>query len=141
MGNKGTFSPIIKERVKDALKSKGKTQKEMAADLDITPEHLTRCLTKGKISKTWLISIAQYLDVAISWLTGELDFELRYDAEQRAMLNGDELLRSYMLWLGWSHEEQQKLTDEDLYHIKNTIKMIIDSVFVQMHQRTPKTDE
>ena len=141
MGNKDTFSPIIKERVKDALKSKGKTQKEMAADLDITPEHLTRCLTKGKISKTWLISIAQYLDVAISWLTGALDFELRFDAEQRTMLNGDELLSSYMLWLGWSHEEQQKLTDEDMSKIRFTIKAVIDSVFSEMHKKNPNVNE
>lgn len=116
----------------------GKTQKEMAADLDITPEHLTRCLTKGKISKTWLISIAQYLDVDIRWLSGDSDTPLYYWAEQRTELNGDELLSSYMHYLGWSPEEQKLLTNEDIGKLKFAIKMIVDTTMADAKQRKEK---
>lgn len=71
MGTQDSFLPIIKQRVIDMLKLEGKTQKEMAAALDITPEHLSRCLKKGRISKPWLIAIANYLDVTEESLTDE----------------------------------------------------------------------
>lgn len=135
MGNKETFLPIIKERFKKALKDAGKTQKQLSEELFISPEHLTRCLTKGKISRPWLMAIAQALNISEKFLSGETDTEFLFWADHRNDHNIEELLSNYMVSLGWSPAQQAELSSDDWEKIKLAIKMIIDGVFAEMHNR------
>lgn len=101
MGNKETFLPIIKERFKTVLKESGKTQKQLAAELFITPEHLTRCLSNGKISKTWLYAIAKSLNISEKYLTGESDDALYYWAEHRKDYDSLDAIKNFMISRGF----------------------------------------
>lgn len=101
LGNKETFLPIIKERFKTVLKESGKTQKQLAEELDITPEHLTRCLTKGRISKTWLFAIAKYLNISEKYLTGESETALYYLAEHRKDFDSLDSIKHFMISRGF----------------------------------------
>ena len=128
MGNKDTFSRIVKQRVIEALKAEGRTQKEMAADLDITPEHLSRCLTKGKISKTWLIAIADYLDCSPAWLSSEEGgFDSTFFAYQRQQIIDDQesVLTNLFHLLGYSKDQYNLLTETDRENLKTDFDLTI----------------
>ena len=118
MGNKETFLPIIKERFKSILKESNMTQKELAEELDITPEHLTRCLTKGKISKTWLFAIAKHLNISEKYLTGESDTALFYFAEHRKDFNSLDSIRNFMISRGFPENYCDCLDDSLLDDIE-----------------------
>lgn len=135
MGNKDTFSPIEKERVVSLLKGMGCTQKKMCEELDITAEHLSRCLKRGSISKTWLIAIAEFLDTTTAYLSGQDDTQFYYWAEKRLDFNGDELLNNYIQWLGWSPNEMKALTEADYSQMRYAIKMIIDGTIAEANKR------
>lgn len=141
MGNKSNASPIVKERVKQLLREHEKTQREMSAALDITPEHLARCLTKGSISKSWLKSIAEYLDTSEEYLSGESDDEfLHVWAIQRSQMDGDTLLRQYVHYLGHPPEEQEILTANDWKLMRHDIKNDVDYRFQQRHVANAQKD-
>jgi transcriptional regulator with XRE-family HTH domain len=125
LGNK-TFLPIIKERFKEILKESGKTQKQLAEELDITPEHLTRCLTKGKISKTWLFAIAKYLDISEKYLTGEIDTALTYLAEHRKDFDSLDAIKQFMISRGFHENYCDSLNDSLLMDIEYFISYICE---------------
>ncbi len=126
MGNKETFLPIIKERFKEVLKESGKTQKQLAEELDITPEHLTRCLTKGRISKTWLFAIAKYLDISEKYLTGESDTALYYLAEHRKDFDSLDAIKHFMISRGFPEHYCDTLNDSQLMDIEYFISYICE---------------
>lgn len=126
MGNKETFLPIIKERFKEVLKESGKTQKQLAEELDITPEHLTRCLTKGRISKTWLFAIAKYLDISEKYLTGESDTALYYLAEHRKDFDSLDAIKHFMISRGFPEHYCDSLNDSQLMDIEYFISYICE---------------
>lgn len=126
MGNKETFLPIIKERFKEVLKESGKTQKQLAEELDITPEHLTRCLTKGRISKTWLFAIAKYLDISEKYLTGESDTALYYLAEHRKDFDSLDAIKHFMISRGFPEHYCDTLNDSQLMDIEYFISSICE---------------
>ena len=126
MGNKETFLPIIKERFKEVLKESGKTQKQLAEELDITPEHLTRCLTKGRISKTWLFAIAKYLDISEKYLTGESDSALYYLAEHRKDFDSLDAIKHFMISRGFPEHYCDSLNDSQLMDIEYFISYICE---------------
>ena len=113
MSRKTGYVPIIKDEVINGLKYKNKTQRDLANALDISYEHLNRCLSKGKISKPWLISIAKYLDTSVGNLTGEDITGLTYFAEERQklLMNRDSVLIPLFHLLG-REEEQYRILDE-----------------------------
>lgn len=125
LGNK-TFLPIIKERFKEILKESGITQKQLAEELDITPEHLTRCLTKGKISKTWLFAIAKYLDISEKYLTGEIDTALTYLAEHRKDFDSLDAIKQFMISRGFPKNYCDNLNDSLLMDIEYFISYICE---------------
>lgn len=110
----------------------------MCAELDITAEHLSRCLKRGSISKTWLIAIAEYLNTSTNYLSGASDVNLYEWAEKRTTLNGDELLDSYIRWLGWSPQKIEALTPDDYSQMRYAIKMIIDGTIADANKRKDK---
>ena len=126
LGNKETFLPIIKERFKEVLKESGKTQKQLAEELDITPEHLTRCLTKGRISKTWLFAIAKYLDISEKYLTGESDSALYYLAEHRKDFDSLDAIKHFMISRGFPEHYCDSLNDSQLMDIEYFISYICE---------------
>lgn len=126
LGNKETFLPIIKERFKEVLKESGKTQKQLAEELDITPEHLTRCLTKGRISKTWLFAIAKYLDISEKYLTGESDTALYYLAEHRKDFDSLDAIKHFMISRGFPEHYCDTLNDSQLMDIEYFISYICE---------------
>lgn len=126
MGNKETFLPIIKERFKEVLKESGKTQKQLAEELDITPEHLTRCLTKGRISKTWLFAIAKYLDISEKYLTGESDTAFYYLAEHRKDFDSLDAIKYFMISRGFPEHYCDTLNDSQLMDIEYFISYICE---------------
>ena len=126
LGNKETFLPIIKERFKEVLKESGKTQKQLAEELDITPEHLTRCLTKGRISKTWLFAIAKYLDISEKYLTGESDTALYYLAEHRKDFDSLDAIKHFMISRGFPEHYCDSLNDSQLMDIEYFISYICE---------------
>lgn len=126
MGNKETFLPIIKERFKEVLKESSITQKQLAEDLDITPEHLTRCLTKGRISKTWLFAIAKYLNVSEKYLTGESDTALYYFAEHRKDFDSLDSIRNFMISRGFPENYCDCLNDSLLDDIEYFISYMCE---------------
>lgn len=126
MGNKETFLPVIKERFKEVLKESGKTQKQLAEELDITPEHLTRCLTKGRISKTWLFAIAKYLDISEKYLTGESDTALYYLAEHRKDFDSLDAIKHFMISRGFPEHYCDTLNDSQLMDIEYFISYICE---------------
>lgn len=127
MSNKDAFVTVSKQRIKELLKERGITQKELANDLDITPEHLTRCLTKGRISKTWLLAIAQYLDISSSYLAGMSEMELSRFAELRkeAIERTDDILNEVFLLLGFSSEQYKELPDYEIENLKCDFSLAI----------------
>lgn len=126
LGNKETFLPIIKERFKEILKESGKTQKQLAEELDITPEHLTRCLTKGRISKTWLFAIAKYLDISEKYLTGKSDTALYYLAEHRNDFDSLGAIKQFMISRGFPENYCDSLNDSLLMDIEYFISYICE---------------
>lgn len=114
----------MKERFKSVLKDANKTQKQLAEELDITPEHLTRCLTKGKISKTWLFAIAKYLDISEKYLTGESDVALLYLAEHRAEFDSRESIKNFMISRGFPENYCDDLDEDFLNDIEYFISYI-----------------
>ena len=127
MGNKAIYSPIIKERVIAALKDKGKTQKEMAHALLVSPEHLSRCLAKGKIALSWLIAIAEYLDCSPDWLSHEDAPDLSSFGYNRgkAIERQDEILIDLFLLLGFSSEQYELLSSNDRANLKSSLNEIV----------------
>lgn len=127
MPTRGNFSPIIKERVVNALYEKGKKQKDMANDLGFSPEHLSRCLSKGEISKTWLISIADYLNCSPEWLSNEDATDLSSFGYQRkeTLKNEDEIMESLFLLLGWQPVDYTALPEKERKNLKTDIDLII----------------
>jgi transcriptional regulator with XRE-family HTH domain len=118
LGNKETFLPIIKERFKSVLKESGKNQKQLAEELFITPEHLTRCLTKGRISKTWLYAIAKYLNISEKYLTGESDTALYYWSEHRNDYDSLECIKQFMIARGFPENYCDNLNKSQLMDIE-----------------------
>ena len=127
MSNKDAFVTISKQRIKELLKERGITQKKLASELDITPEHLTRCLTKGKISKTWLLAIARYLDISTSYLAGTSEIALTQSAELRgdALQRTDDILKELFLLLGFSSEQYNELNDYEIENLKSEFSLAI----------------
>ena len=127
VSNKDAFVTISKQRIKELLKERGITQKKLASELDITPEHLTRCLTKGKISKTWLLAIARYLDISTSYLAGTSEIALTQSAELRgdALQRTDDILKELFLLLGFSSEQYNELNDYEIENLKSEFSLAI----------------
>lgn len=143
VSNKDAFVTVSKQRIKELLKERGITQKELANDLDITPEHLTRCLTKGRISKTWLLAIAQYLDVSVSYLAGMSEMELTQFAELRneALQRTDNILNELFLLLGFSSEQYKELPDYEIENLKSDFSLAIAYRLQIVRQRKDGTHE
>ena len=125
MGNKENFSPIIKQRVVDLLKDEGRTQKDMATWLDITPEHLSRCLKTGRISRAVLIAIAEYLNCSPEWLSGEQEIAFTYTAFQRKTLDQHRVLTDLYNLLGWDETQLDALTAEEIDSMKADLNAVI----------------
>ena len=67
---KEQFVPIIRDRLKERCKAQKVSQKQIAQDLYFNPDYFSRCLSNGRVSKTWLIAIADYLHCDADWLSG-----------------------------------------------------------------------
>lgn len=119
--------PVIKERVKDMLKAKDTTQKQMAADLDITPEQLNRCLSEGMISKLWLNAIADYLDCSPEWLSSESAPALSSFGHRRgtALTEQGDIIKAMFLLLGYSENRYDELSKADIENLKTDIDMLL----------------
>ena len=122
-----TKIPVLKERVIELLKDAGKTQKQMAADLFISPEQLNRCLTAGMISKPWLIAIADYLNCSPDWLSSKDATPLNAFGYKRgnALANQDEILKSLFVLLGYPENRYGELTEIDIEALKTDIDMLL----------------
>lgn len=120
---------IIKERVITLLKEKNMTQKDLAEKLDISKEHLNRCLSKGIISKTWLLAICNYLDVSTDYLSGESKIALTRLAQRRSEIDGNFILSEYAKFLGFAKEQFNRLTLNDIEDINEFITFKISQSY------------
>ena len=127
MSRKTNYVPIIKDEVINGLQNINRTQRDLASALDVSYEHLNRCLSRGQISKTWLISIAKYLDISVGTLTGEDDYGLTYFAEERGKLlrNRDSVLIPLFQLLGRSEEQYHILEDWEISNLMSDLEFLI----------------
>ena len=129
MSRKTCYVPIIKEEVISGLNYMNMTQRDLALVLGVSYEHLNRCLSKGQISKTWLISIAKYLDISVGTLTGGNDYGLTYFAEERGKLlnNIDSVLIPLFHLLGRSEEQYRILKDWEISNLISNVDLLVYS--------------
>lgn len=119
--------PIIKERVKKVLSQEGITQKELADEMGLTPEHLNRCLKEGFIYKPWLTTIADILDVSPFWLSIEDAAELNMFGFKRgeAIKNRKEILKGLFILAGYGEDDFLEFSDNDLDALIGDIQDLI----------------
>lgn len=143
MGNKTIYSPIIKNRVIATLKEHGITQKDMANDLYISPEHLSRCLKKGQVSLSWLYAIAEYLNCSPEWLSKEDAPNLSSFGFSRgkAIDRQDEILTDLFLLLGFTSEQYEMLSPNDRESFKMELSHIIGEYIYRSKNRQEQENE
>lgn len=118
--------PIIGERVKAALAEDGRTQKEMAAEIDVTQEHLNRCLRSGEISKPYLLAIAEYLDVSPEWLSDDKTNNYRFAYRRwRALNDKHNIFKSLFTLLGYNNDQFVLFEESDIEKLMTDINGLI----------------
>ena len=119
-------TPIIKERVVEALKENGITQRFLCDHFGLSPQYFSRCLKNGWISTIWMEAIGQYLDRAPEWLSGKTDAVapgsvFRYSLHRETNANSSPLML-YMHALGL---ESDHYSQEDFCRLDNKIRTTI----------------
>ncbi|MCL6271079.1 helix-turn-helix domain-containing protein [Sansalvadorimonas sp. 2012CJ34-2] len=63
----------LRDRLVEAVKSSGLSQRAIADEVEVSAQAVTRWLKSGKISKENLIALASVTGVSLSWLLGQQD--------------------------------------------------------------------
>lgn len=107
------YSHIIKSRVRECLKDKGRTQKEMCHDLGFSESHFCRCINNGEIATSWIHAMAHYLDVSPEWLMNEDAVALTNFGYERGQLlnNKDDVLATLFHLCGYDPEIYRKMPE------------------------------
>lgn len=71
--NKSMMKEELKQRVAKAIKESGKSQKQIADQIGVTPQAITRWLKVGTISKDNLFKLAMATDSSFYWLASGME--------------------------------------------------------------------
>lgn len=118
---------LDKTRFKELLKNCEITQKELCEKLEITQEHLSRCITSGKISYAWLLKICEYLDVSPDYISGKDDENRTYLAFQRfyAIKDRRAILKNLFVLLGEPPEIIDEMNENEVGQFVTDIAIYI----------------
>lgn len=64
------YEQILADNLKELLKARQMSQKELADLTDLTPQSISKYLKDGKLSVSTLVLIANKLNVSVDWLLG-----------------------------------------------------------------------